>query len=1119
MAVVGEQQARPDVTMAAQSLNLYLRAQLVGRRLIGEVDLEEDLYLKITAAVQDVVHKKRASSEWLVRNCPALLAVYLGAEGMRRYSAGSFWPNLTVKGLDQQIVGPGFLSAIRRLELETFEQMIEEGALRYVGPILAHGGIPRYCLQDFFFGLLVPELRRSGSSEALDILSTWRSRKTVFENIDKPIKRFLLYGGAPAIDLLDRCIELVHASSVAGSVPTAADVGLPAYVVDEYKRGWTRDKASVAPRRAIQRPRVRFDPWDGLGPALDLPTIPDDIVEAVWRVETGQGVKEIPASHRETYTQRLAPTSSWEVELVHGLRVIRSFSFECLNETPLLCFDPASALLSRHPQELRLSSVWILAPRDTELIATMSSEQGDSELRTIEEFPDPVGAWDGFIAKAVDLEGVRNLTARRTFPGLQSDAEAVIRIRRPDERPSLVGERVDGVEGPEGQPVFASFPALRIPQIDDVSDERWRLDITAGAEQWAGTVADAGGSQSLIDLEPLIGGRICCEVNLAVKGPLGTDMREGFVVIPDLKIERPRFLLLPGESGDVRASVASPARFTRTGVTDIDVRVGAGEDEARLEVGAEDEVVEVRVRTARLTWALSSPRDATTYGTSQVSISVDDFDDLSTLALVVDCVKQGIPLTLGIREASTELQVLPVEHSSSQGRWMFNLQRFASTVRQSNAPSLGLVLGVGGRAVEVGRIVSQLRVSDISVDGHVDGDFTRVHVSFRENKPLRNRVARLWSLDRPWEAPIQREIPDDEIGSAHFSGYELIPAGRYRVEIAIDDGWSTPQRPRRKSANTRDSWIGTHQDVVRRLDLLDLEDPQAVVEATICRRTPHISDDAEFSSQLARSALVAAASITDGLRDRTEAEVVQMLVQLALRDSGSCLAALADLAVKGDLDRRSCLELSVFLIPTLLRQGVPSVEQNTLRNLWKECPGVASVVDSKLCHTDSEALARTLEHAGWAPSHDSLEGLELGSPVDQTWAGMERGQLKLIERAVQLSLGQLLSWDAFTAAQLEWLQAVAEDHHVVRNWLYDAPQSNGASVHPLLQECLERLRPPIGTEEWAVFPYRLMQNALHVVIEEDLEAAVPLLRAVEFAPSLLTRTLVLIGLTLTLETV
>jgi hypothetical protein len=46
-----------------------------------------------------------------------------------------------------------------------------------------------------------------------------------------------------------------------------------------------------------------------------------------------------------------------------------------------------------------------------------------------------------------------------------------------------------------------------------------------------------------------------------------------------------------------------------------------------------------------------------------------------------------------------------------------------------------------------------------------------------------------------------------------------------------------------------------------------------------------------------------------------------------------------------------------------------------------------------------------------------------------------------------------------------------------------------------------------------------MQNALHVVIEEDLEAAVPLLRAVEFAPSLLTRTLVLIGLTLTLETV
>lgn len=1115
---MGEQQAGRDAGMVAQSLNVYLRAQLVGRRLIGEVDLEDDLYLKIKEAVQDVVHQKRAPSEWLVRNSPALLAVYLVAEGMRRYSAGAYWPNLSVQGLDQQIIGPGFLSAIQRLNLESFEQLIEEGALRYVGPILAHGGIPRYCLQDFFFGLLVPELRRSGSSEALDILSTWRSRKTVFQNIDKPIKRFLLYGGAPAIDLLDRCIELVHASSSAGSVPIAAEVGLPAYVLDEYRRGWTRDKASVAPRRAIQRPRVRFDPWDGLGPALDLPTLPDDIVEAVWRVETGAGVREIPASHRETYTQRLAPTSSWEVELVHGLRVIRSFSFECLNETPLLCFDPASALLSRHPQELRLSSVWILAPRDTELISTPSSEQGDSELRTLEEFPDPVGAWDGFVAKALDLEGVRSLTARRTFPGLQSDAEAVIRVRRPEERPSLVGELVEGVEGPEGQPVFSNFPTLQVPQIQDVSDERWRLDITAGGKDWSGTVAEAGGSQSPIDIEKLIEGRICCDVALSVKGPLGTDMREGFIVIPNLKVERPRFLLLPGETGHVRASVGSPALFTRTGQTNDVFQLAAGDDEARLDIGTADEVVEVRVRAARLTWALSSPREATIYGTSQVAISVDDFDDLSTLALVVDCVKEGIPLALAVREASTDLQVLPVEYSSSQGRWMFNVQRFASTVRQSNAPSLDLILGVGGRTVEVGRIVSQLRVSEISVDAHVDGDFSRVHVSFLENRPLRNRVVRLWSLDRPWQTPIQHEIPDEEMGSAHFSGYEVIPAGRYRVEVAIDDGWSTPRRPRRATPNTRDIWIGTHKDVVRRLDLLDFEDPYAVVEATICRRMPPVSDGAA-SRELARAAFVAAASVTDGLRNEVEAEVVQLLVQLALGEPSGCLSALADLAVKGDLDQRSCLELSVFMLPFLVRRDLPSIGQTILRDLWKECPAVACVIDSRVCHTDSDALARTLEHAGWAPSHDSLEGLELGSPVDQTWAGMERNQLKLIERAVQLSLGQLLSWDAFTAAQLEWLQAVAEDHLAIRKWLYEAPQSNGLAVHPLLQECLERLRPPMGTEEWAVFPYRLMQNALHAVIEQELKAAVALVKAVEFAPSLLTRTLVLIGLTLAREEV
>ena len=70
--------------------------------------------------------------------------------------------------------------------------MFGENALRYVGPILAHGGIPRHCLPDYF-RLLMRHLKRS--ADANDLLASWRTRRTTFVGIDLPVRRFLLYGG------------------------------------------------------------------------------------------------------------------------------------------------------------------------------------------------------------------------------------------------------------------------------------------------------------------------------------------------------------------------------------------------------------------------------------------------------------------------------------------------------------------------------------------------------------------------------------------------------------------------------------------------------------------------------------------------------------------------------------------------------------------------------------------------------------------------------------------------------------------------------------------------------------------------------------------------------------
>jgi hypothetical protein len=193
------------------------------------------------------------------------------------------------QGLDQDQLGSGFLRAIRILRLETFDLFAEEGALKYVAPILAHGGIPRYCLKDFFFNLLVPELRRSGSADAAELLAIWRTRKTAFQGIDRPVKRFLLYGGDAAVDLLDRCVELVSETARTGVLPSPDEVGLPPYLMKEFSSGPVHT-AKLGPGRSLPRPRVRLDPWDPLGPVLELPPLPRNIDDGVWRVSDGISV-------------------------------------------------------------------------------------------------------------------------------------------------------------------------------------------------------------------------------------------------------------------------------------------------------------------------------------------------------------------------------------------------------------------------------------------------------------------------------------------------------------------------------------------------------------------------------------------------------------------------------------------------------------------------------------------------------------------------------------------------------------------------------------------------------------------------------------------------------------
>jgi len=81
---------------------------------------------------------------------PYLAAVSTVGTGVFQYEHGDFWsafPGLDTPA-DQRDWGQRFKRFLE--ENESLEAFQELPGLAYVAPILAHGGVPQYCLSDFF---------------------------------------------------------------------------------------------------------------------------------------------------------------------------------------------------------------------------------------------------------------------------------------------------------------------------------------------------------------------------------------------------------------------------------------------------------------------------------------------------------------------------------------------------------------------------------------------------------------------------------------------------------------------------------------------------------------------------------------------------------------------------------------------------------------------------------------------------------------------------------------------------------------------------------------------------------------------------------------------------------
>ncbi len=1095
-----------DLLVDPVQLEASLGPRLRSCRLVFEI-LDDATIAETSRAIGWFDRQSPDPIGLIVDRYPALLTTYLVAEAIEKYQGGTFWPHLSLptRQADQTVLGTAFIKALRTFRLETFEFLGLQG-MKYVTPILAHAGIPRYCVGDFFYRLLIPQLRRGFGATAGELLAAWRARQTAFVGIDVPVQRFVLYGGSPAVDLVDRCIDLIAESSGGGSV-RHGDSGLPRHIADGLKAdAIERERAQQLRSRTVASPQVRLDPWEPLGPVLELPPLPRDLAQPSWLVEDGTGSRSVAGSVVQSHLHRWAPARAWSAELQTPKGPLRTSVFERLPETGVAAFDPKTGLLARDPHLIPWAAAWLLMPADIAL--RFIDVAGTPIQPPVVELPSPAGLWHGHSLREYDLRGLSLIEAElETNAGRRRETLRIVPSE--EARAALEGPDLDGVTTESGLPVYSQVPHVVFPNIA-TGASTWKIHLRFGRETVDVTAAEAGFPKA--DLGRWLGDTAVAAVRLRVTGPIGSDLRTEFAVVRNLQVSRPDDLILPGAHVGARVSLAAPACIhlqAHGGALPTSLVVGVDEDVVRCWASAEERLL-LLVQVPRLVWAIARC-DATgqRLATTVQRVALDELEESAQAAdaIVVSTRCPGLPLSLRLHRRGTELCTRS-EKTSRDGRAAFLLAPFRDAAVASGVPTLQFDLLVAGRRVEVAELFVKLRVSNLDCQLIDAAQGQELSIAFEARVQFARLEARVWAAHRPWEDQPTRTLALPTGGAIATSvpmPGPRCPPGRYVVEVAIPDEWHPPARPHPRGPNTVACVLGDPQagradlhrraevDAVAALELL-------LVEGVLIR---DLNDDEQQTiTPLGVRALL------DRLRetDQGEAGPPPVLRELLARQPRLTATALARLVASGSLENVEALGFAISLLPLPSTSGAPGWSE--ARAVWLSVPYVAAQLDVPAAmEGDEEAIARCREFLGWEPGSPPVPGLAESSQSlapQQALLGAPPEVLQVIKGAIDLLPGPLLTLDEFASAGFEWLirggpggQARQwwEQHQIIPSL---APPSADLAIYHL-----GRRAPPSGVSLWAGVAQITLASCLALLEGQEVRRVRQALsEAIRFAPRL-----------------
>ena len=798
------------------------------------------------------------------RRYPLTFALYLVLEGLYHYIGGDYWSGpretLGVTSSYTSRAGDKFRGALRGAGLPTFENL---GGHINVAPILAHGGIPNYCLKDFF-DLLNWAARHRPAVDVPTLMDEWAA-EGFRVNLDKPAQRFLLHGGDMAEEFVERCLALL------GEDADPESLDLPLRVLEQYD-AWrtehpTREKGRSDYR--LTRPRLICDPY-GESIAIILPPVffatgqaPAGLVwqidagerrceEATWRRQLGQ---ETEFSPRNPVVNILTVAPTYTVAVAAGDAPLQSWTLPGPADPPLLAFDADSGELLGDSRRDNKAEYWI-TPGERHLVFPRgwSARPDERARKRIEQLDGEEGDWSAFAVETWTLEPDGRVEL------LGPDGQCATFCARndpPPARPWLDGEPLIAPGVDERYALYAGRPPLlRIPPGRGAHDPtKWHIRITPidAADPptlRASSLADLpqhcvmldGDVLLSLDAPELLGPVPIGEFHIHLRGPYTRKAEFHVRFAPGLSFDQDPPLYLALDDAPTRFRIGHAAGFELRALTSDTIfapatPVSAGPAAAtsgtlvvapertrvplRLEAKplsgtlAPAPAVEFELPVHRLRFGLAEPErpDDFRWATTPLRLHPAALDAPHSVLLRADLppLPGAPPLPVGWRLAALDGRVLrktpprPASRHPQTGlaEWLDTFHHD----HEGDAALLQLVVIDGAETViDVVRLLPTLELGRVMTEWAVDETGSKLSLVWKAAAPIRNRQARLWPVDRPWvTAPVILPVPDEASDFAEWSlpPQALLP-GEYLAEMIVHDPWdiSAPVRPAPGAPNT-----------------------------------------------------------------------------------------------------------------------------------------------------------------------------------------------------------------------------------------------------------------------------------------------------------------------------